>query len=138
MAGIQSYVGDYIFNYPKANQGNVIKAFLKDVATDRLKKAAKQHPWESFSVARKREAIEFAEHTIRQLSPESITLFLDPETPKPGQDEEQSMLTSVCLYHVMNLVAKLITVPADFDIKHDLACRIFNESFGAVYLEESI
>ncbi len=138
MAGIQSYVGDYIFNYPRANQGNVIKAYLKDIATDSLKRAAKQHPWESFTTIQKREAIDFAEHTMRHFSPEVISLFLSPDYPKPGQDKEQSRLTSVGLYHVLNLIAKLITYPADFDIKHDLACRIIKESFGSVDFEESI
>ena len=132
------YKGYFIFYYHPTNQSRVIKAFLQDVVSDKLKKEARKNPWKSYSTLQKREAIELAEHVIKSSSPELLEAYLDPERLKVGMDTEQSKLASVSLYHVMNLITKLVTYPADFDIKHDLACRILKNSFGSVDFEDSI
>lgn len=132
------YNGSFIFHYHPTNQGKVIKAFLQDVASDKLKSEARKNPWKSYSTLQKREAIETAEHVIKSSSPELIEAYLDPDRQKVGMDAEQSKQASVSLYHVMNLITKLVTYPADFDIKHDLACRVIKNSFGSVDFEDSI
>ncbi len=111
---------------------------MQEIATDRLKKEARKRPWKNYSLEQKRQAIELAERVIHRLSPELLEKYLDPDFQKGGLTAEENIKTSVSLYHVFNLIPKLITYPANFDIKKDLACRILKNSFGSVDFEDSI
>lgn len=132
------YKGFFTFYYHPTNQGKVVKEYLREVVTERLKKEARKRPWKDYSLEQKRDAIDLARIAIQRLSPEMLAKYLDPEYQKGESTEEQNVQTSVSLYHVINLIPKLIVYPAQFDIKNDLACRILKNSFGSVDFEESM
>lgn len=132
------YKGNFEFYYYPTNQGKLIKDFLKDVATDKLKKEAKKRPWNSYSSQEKRAAINAAGVLFHYLSPEELAKYLDPDYLKEEMSEDDTVCSSVDLYHVMNLVAKLVLHPGYFNIKHDLACRILKDGFDTIYFEDSM
>lgn len=132
------YKGFFTFYYHPTNQGKVVKEFLREVVTERLRKEARKRPWKDYSLEQKRDAVDLAKYAIHRLSPEMLAKYLDPEYQKGESTEEQNVQTSVSLYHVINLIPKLIVYPAQFDIKNDLACRILKNSFGSVDFEESM
>ena len=132
------YKGNFDFYYHPTNQGKLIKEFLKDVATDKLRKEARKRPWKNYSSKEKRIAMEAGGFLVHYLSPRSLAKYLDPDYQKPDMSEEESLHLSVDLYHVLNHIVKLIIYPRNLNVKHDLACRVLKEVFDALDFEDSM
>lgn len=132
------YKGNFDFYYHPTNQGKLIKEFLRDVVTDKLRKEARKRPWKSYSRKEKLFAIQLVGHVIHKFSPQFVAKYLDPDYQKGEASEEVNIRTSVDLYHAMNHIAKNVIYPRYLNVKHDLACRALEDVIDALDFENSV